>query len=107
MVSGKRPFGTSAGSSTAARNASRSPWRKASLIWRNRFTSLQRSRSVAIFGLLKFAATCRVADVLSGTVSQGLYCRGRLLTGGRDQTAAIDNEHVRNIMRPVPAVDYA
>jgi hypothetical protein len=49
-------------------------------------------------GWLNLASTCSFAHVLSGTVSQCLYCRGRLLTTGRDQAAAIDDEQVRNIM---------
>ena len=42
--------------------------------------------------VLKFAAACGFADVLGCAVSQGLNSGSRLLTAGRDQTAAINNE---------------
>src|SRR3954466_14463096 len=50
---------------------------------------------------------CSLAHVLGCAVSQPLYCSRGLLTAGSDQTAAVNNEQIGDIVRSVPAIDHA
>lgn len=62
MVSGIGPFGTLAGSSTAARNAARSPARKAASIFLNFSNSAHRSASDFILPPIAYGLGFNSAD---------------------------------------------
>jgi hypothetical protein len=66
------------------------------------------SRSMDCTGgsrLLEIALLGRAGGCFRGTISKGLNRCRRLLAHAGDETATVDDEQVRNIMRPVETVD--